>query len=65
MTKEELKKKKEELFNEDFSIKINDINEIKNFCKELSLISGIQVCNAFGYINEHLPKVYNSVVNIV
>ena len=63
MTKEELKKQREKLFNDDFTIKENNIDEIIEFCKELTNIIGIQACNSFGYVNEYISKLYYSALN--
>lgn len=65
LKKEEMIAKRHELFNEDFSIKKNDQDEIINFCRQLTDITGIQCCNVFGYTNELLPKIYNSCIKII
>ena len=64
MSKEELIKERNELFNEDFSIKLKDLDRIISFCKYLTEKTGVQACNAFGYINELLPKLYTSCLDI-
>ena len=58
----ELKKWRDKLFTENFKPKTSNIEEIVNFCKELSNITGIQVCTDDGLIYEYLPQVYKSVV---
>lgn len=63
MTKEELRQQREKLFNNDFTIKEPNAEEIIAFCRELTNITGIQACNVFGYTNELLPKLYNSCIN--
>lgn len=56
-------KEREELFDGDFNPKVQDIDRIKAFCKELSEITNIQTCTDQGALYEYLPKVYNSAVN--
>lgn len=63
MTKQELIDLRNKLFNEDFSIKSGNVQEIISFCNFLTQETGIQCCNTFGYINELLPKLYVSVLN--
>lgn len=60
MTKQDLINKRNKLFNEDFSIKENNVEEIKEFCNELTKITGIQACNSLGYVNEYISKLYSS-----
>ena len=65
MTKQELINTKNILFNEDFSIKTDNIEDLKEFCRFLTDVTGVQICTAFGYVNELLPRVYTSVLNIM
>lgn len=60
MTKQEMMDMRDILFNENFSIKTDNVEDVKDFCKELTDITGVQCCNAFGYTNELLPRVYYS-----
>ena len=64
MTKKELMDTREILFNEDFSIKTDNIEDVKEFCSYLTSITGVQCCTYFGYTNELLPSIYESVLNI-
>lgn len=51
-----------ELFDETFKPKINDIDRIVAFCQELTSKTGIQCCTFYGAIFECLPQVYESVI---
>ena len=62
MTKQEIIDTRNILFDEDFSVKSDNIDDIKDFCKFLTDITGIQCCTSFGYITEMQHKVYNSVI---
>ena len=63
LTKQEMIKIKEELFYDNFSIKTTNVEALKEFCRVLTEVTGIQCCTSFGYTNELLPKIYNSVLN--
>lgn len=58
----DLVKERNELFDENFKVKINDVQRIKTFCDEINKITGVQVCNNAGMIYEYLPQVYKSAV---
>lgn len=58
----DLQKERQELFDNQFKPKTQDIDRLKDFCKELSKITGIQVCNDKGMMYEYLPQVYQSAV---
>lgn len=53
---------RETLFDEKFKPKSQDSERIKEFCKEISRITGVQVCNDKGMIYEYISKVYQSAV---
>lgn len=54
-------REREELFDEDFKSKTNDIKRIYEFCTELTRISNILVGNRYGQMYEYLPRVYRGV----
>ena len=56
--------KKNQLFDDDFNSKTDNVEEIISFCTTLRNITGIQVCNCLGMMYEYLPQVYNSVVKL-
>lgn len=56
----DIQKEREELFDENFKLKSNDIERIRNFCQELSNLTNVQVCTNNGMLYEYLPQVYNS-----
>lgn len=58
-----LKQERNELFDEQFRPKTQDIERLKVFCKEISHITGVQVCNEKGMMYEYLPQIYQSAVN--
>jgi hypothetical protein len=63
MTRQELETERNELFDDNFNYKSNDIDRIKNFCNFLKEKTGVQVCNIQGGIYEYLPQIYSSVIN--
>lgn len=63
MDRKQLEKERNELFDEEFRCKSNDIERVKNFCKYLREVSGVQVCNCQGSTFEYLPQIYRSVIN--
>lgn len=58
----DLRKEREELFDEDFKCKSQDIQRVYAFCEELTNITDILVGNKFGMMYEYLPKVYRGVI---
>lgn len=62
MSKEQLINKRQEIFNEDWSLRIFDLNKILDFCNFLTNYTGIQCCTSKGYIFDHMPAVYDSVI---
>lgn len=58
----DIKKEREELFDEDFNCKSNDVQRVYEFCEELKNITGILVGNKLGMMYEYLPKVYRGAV---
>ncbi|MBQ8218197.1 MAG: hypothetical protein IJZ79_02735 [Bacilli bacterium] len=58
----DLVKERQELFDEKFRLKSSDAERVKEFCKEISKITGVQVCNDKGMIYEYIPQVYQSAV---
>ena len=56
----DIQKEREELFDENFKLKSNDVERIRNFCQELSNLTNVQVCTNNGMLYEYLPQVYNS-----
>lgn len=63
MDKEKLEQERNILFDENFNYKSNDIERIKQFCKALKEITGVQVCNVQGSAYEYLPQIYRSAIN--
>ena len=57
----DIREERQELFDEDFNHKSQNVERVKNFCKVLSDTTGVQVCNNNGMTYEYLPQVYNSV----
>lgn len=57
-----LENERNELFDDSFKHKTDDVNRIREFCKGLSDVTGVQVCNNVGSTYEYLPQVYRSVV---
>ncbi len=57
----DIREERQELFDEDFNHKSQNVERVKNFCKVLSDTTGVQVCNNSGMTYEYLPQVYNSV----
>jgi len=57
-----IEKERHELFDENFKLKSSDTERIKEFCKKISNITGVQVCNDKGMIYEYIPQVYQSAV---
>lgn len=55
-------KERNDLFDESFKPKVNDVDRIVAFCQELTSKTGIQCCTYYGAIFECLPNVYESVV---
>lgn len=58
----DLKEERNILFDENFNVKEKDKDRIVKFCRELTNITGVQVCTQFGQLYEYLPEVYKSVV---
>lgn len=62
MEKSVLIQEREELFDENFNHKQNDINKVIKFCQFLRDITGVQVCTSAGSTYEYLPQIYRSVL---
>lgn len=58
----DIRVEREALFDDKFKPKSQDIERIKLFCKEISNITGVQVCNDKGMLYEYIPQVYKSAV---
>ena len=58
----EIKKLHDDIFNNNGTIKTDDINKVIKFCGLLTSITGVQCCNKYGNIYEYLPEVYQSVI---
>lgn len=58
----DLRKEREELFDEAFKCKSRDVQRVYAFCEELTNISNILVGNKLGMMYEYLPKVYRGVI---
>lgn len=58
----DLLKERNDLFDETFKPKIDDVDRIVAFCQELTQKTGIQCCTYYGAIFECLPNVYKSVI---
>ena len=63
MDKNELKNEREELFDEDFKHKSDDIERLAKFGQTLKDITNVQVCTSTGSTYEYLPQVYRSAIN--
>lgn len=59
-----LVEEKERLFDDDFNCKTDNVDEVVNFCDELTKESKILCCTKSGKLYEHLPNVYISMVNL-
>lgn len=59
----DIQKQRELLFDNDFKPKIQDKQQIVEFCAYISQITGVQCCTHTGRLYECLPNVYRSAVN--
>lgn len=57
-----IREEREVLFDENFRPKSQDVGRIKVFCKEISRITGVLVCNDKGMLYEYISQVYQSAV---
>jgi hypothetical protein len=55
--------RKNELFDENFKCKTDNIEDVKEFCDVLTDVTGVQVCTNNGQMYEYLPNAYISAVN--
>jgi hypothetical protein len=63
MDKKQLQKERNELFDENFNHKQNNLDKVLQFCQILRDETGVQVCNIAGGTYEYLPQIYRSVLN--
>lgn len=61
----DIKKERDELFDENFKCKSSDIDRVFQFCEELKNITGILVGNKYGMMYEYLPKVYKGALKTI
>ena len=52
------------LFDDNFIPKIDNVDEIVEFCQELTDVTGIQCCTFYGAMFECVPAVYRSVISL-
>lgn len=52
------------LFDDNFIPKIDNVDEIVEFCQELTDVTGIQCCTFYGAMFECVPAVYRSVIRL-
>lgn len=53
------------IFDSNGKIKVSDNERVVNFCKAITMLTGIQVCNKYGNVYEYIHEVYKSAIGIL
>lgn len=62
---EYIEKEYNEIFDADKKIITDNEDKILDFCKILTMITGIQVCNKYGNIYDYIHEVYISALGVL
>ena len=62
---EYIKNEYNEIFDATGKIKIIDKERVVDFCKMLTMITGIQVCNKYGDVYDYIYNVYESALGVL